>query len=180
MPVTRSTNAAIDKVAPQRAAVAEALAEYGATDLLCYRATRPEGLAALQTREWDPLLDWATDALGARLVPVGGVMPREQDRLALERLSDRVHAIPPFPLTAFHDLVMLSGSLVLAFAVTEGRMAVADAWTASRIDEDWQAEEWGRDAEAEEAAEAKRQAFLHAERFHRLSASPTAVNPPPG
>ncbi len=171
MPVTRSANAAIDKVAVQHAEVVEALAAYGATDLLCYRATRPEALAGLQTQAWDPLLDWAAEALDARLVPVGGVMPREQDAAALERLAERVRALPAFPLTAFHDLVMLSGSLILAFAVVEGRLSGAAAWEASRIDEEWQAQQWGRDAEADAAAEAKREAFLHAERFFRLACS---------
>ncbi len=172
MPFTRSANAAIDKVAIQHAAVAEALSRYAETDLLCYRAPQPEGLAARQTQIWDPLLAWAAEELDARLEPVDGVMPRAQEPATLARLADRVAAMPPFPLTGFHDLVMLSGSLVLAFAVTEERLAAEAAWLASRLDEAWQAEQWGHDEEAEAMAEARRRAFMHAERFHRLSTSP--------
>ena len=166
MPVTRSANAAIDKVAPQHAEVAANLAAYGETDLLCYRAESPDALTWRQAEAWDPLLDWAAEALDARLVPVAGVMPRDQDQAALQRLSERVHAMDHFALTGFHDLVMLSGSLVLAFAVTERRLSGEAAWELSRLDESWQVEQWGRDAEAEASARIKRAAFLHAERFH--------------
>jgi chaperone required for assembly of F1-ATPase len=174
MPVTRSANAAIDKVTPQRAEVAGALAEYGGTDLLCYRAGDPAALAAEQARCWDPLLDWAAETLGARLIPAVGVMPQAQSAAATGRLAARVQAMAPFPLTAFHDLVRLSGSLILALAVTDGRLTAVAAWDLSRLDEEWQARHWGRDAQADAAAAATRAAFLHAERFWLLCTSPEA------
>ena len=74
---------------------------------------------------------------------------------------------PPTPLalTGIHDLVTLSGSLVLGLAVARGALAADEGWTLSRIDETWQAEQWGRDAEAEEAAERKRAEFLQARKL---------------
>lgn len=74
MPFTRSANAAIDKVAIQHAEVADMLADYGDSDLLCYRATHPQALVTRQAQAWDPLLAQAADALGARLAPVAGVL----------------------------------------------------------------------------------------------------------
>ncbi len=38
MPFTRMANSALDKVTPQFAEVADLIAAYGASDLLCYRA----------------------------------------------------------------------------------------------------------------------------------------------
>jgi chaperone required for assembly of F1-ATPase len=73
-----------------------------------------------------------------------------------------------FELTAFHDLVVLSGSLVLALAVAQGRLSAEEAWRLSRVDEDFQIEEWGEDEEAAGAAARRRQAFLDAARFHAL------------
>ena len=169
MPVTRAVNAAIDKVASQRAEVVEALTAYGETDLLCYRAERPDALTALQAEAWDPMLDWAAREFGARLVPVAGVMPQPQDVRALARLKRQVAALDDFDLTAFHDLVMLSGSLVLGLAVHRGHLTAGDAWRLSRIDEEWQAEQWGRDEEAEEAAAIRLEAFSAAARFATLN-----------
>ena len=169
MPVTRSANAAIDKVAIQHGEVADMLADYGGTDLLCYRATNPEELIARQATEWDPVLDWASETLGARLLPVAGVMHVAQSDTALQGLRDKVHAMSNFELAAFHDLVSLSGSLVLGFAATHQMRPIEEIWMLSRLDETWQEELWGVDEEAAEQAEIKKQAFLHADRFFKMS-----------
>ncbi|MBN7785923.1 hypothetical protein JYP51_13410 [Ponticoccus gilvus] len=169
MPFTRMANSALDKVLPQRAAVAEMLAAYGDSDLLCYRAEAPDELVARQAERWDPLLVWADEMFGARLAPRAGVMHAAQDAAALDRLAHEVHAQPPFALAAFHDLVAISGSLVLALAVIHGARSPAEAWDLSRLDESWQEEQWGVDEEAAEVAALKRAEFLHAAHFHALS-----------
>ncbi|SHG77921.1 ATP12 family chaperone protein [Cognatishimia maritima] len=162
MPVMRWANAALDKVALQHAEVADMLADYGGTDLLCYRAVSPEALVARQAEAWDPLLDWAAERYNARLVPVRGVMFQAQDAGALERLRQEVHAFSNFELAAFHDLVSLSGSLILGFAAVEDLKPVTELWNCSRLDELWQEEQWGRDEEAHALAETKKSAFVQA------------------
>lgn len=168
MPFTRSANSAIDKIIPQFDAVVEMLAAYGGTDLLCYRATGPESLVARQEAGWDPLLDWAATTLDVPLVATAGVMHIAQTPAALSRLHGFVAALTPFQLAAFHDLVAISGSLVLALALTRCRLTAPEAWALSRIDEAWQIERWGEDEEAS-ASEAVREAdFLQAARFYAL------------
>jgi chaperone required for assembly of F1-ATPase len=168
MPFTRTANSAIDTVSAQFTQVADMLAEYGGSDLLCYRADGPEALVARQAAAWDPLLDWADTALSAPLRPVTGVMHQPQPLASLKALSDAVRALSPFQLAAFHDLVAISGSLVLALAVTRGRLSVDQAWTLGRIDESWQIEQWGEDEEAAEIVALKRAAFRQADRFFAL------------
>ncbi|MGJ8623849.1 MAG: ATP12 family chaperone protein [Yoonia sp.] len=171
MPVTRSANAAIDKVRPQRADVVAMLAEYGDSDLLCYRAAGPEALVTRQAENWDPVLDWAANDLDARLFVGQGVMHVPQTSLALENLTAQLHAFDEFALAGVHDLVAISGSLVLALAVTKGALPVEDAWLLSRIDEHWQIEQWGEDEEAAAHEKTKRDAFYHAATFYGLSRS---------
>lgn len=155
MPLTRAANSAVEKVAPQFDAVADMLAAYGGTDLLSYRAAHPQALVDRQANEWNPLLDWAADALGARLAVTTGVIPVAQDRGALAALRARLAALTPWELTALHDLVTLPGSLILGLAVLDGRLTADEAHTLARIDEEHQAEAWGRDDEAEAAASAR-------------------------
>ena len=162
MPVTRWANAALDKVALQHREVADMLADYGGTDLLCYRADNPQELIARQAAAWDPALDWAAETLGARLKPVKGVMFEAQDSAALEQLRGRVHVFSNFELSAFHDLVSLSGSLVLGFAAVQEFAPIEELWALSRIDEQWQEEQWGEDEEATALAKTKKAAFLQA------------------
>lgn len=169
MPATRMANSALDKVAPMRAAVADHLAEYGGSDLLCYRADRPAELVRRQAEAWDPLLDWAADALGARLRVTVGVIHVPQPEAALQALRAPMDGLSAFHLAAFHDLVAMSGSLVLAHAVGKGRLAPDAAWAIARIDETFQAEEWGEDEEAAEIAALKHADFLSAARFFALA-----------
>jgi chaperone required for assembly of F1-ATPase len=169
MPMTRSANAAIDKVAVQHCEVAQMIADYGDSDLLCYRAPAPAELVARQAEMWDPLLDWAAEVLDVRLQTASGVVHVPQDPVVLDRLSQRVHAMDSFALAAFHDLVSLSGSLILGFAATLDHLEIERLWQLSRLDEDWQIEQWGADDDAAILAETKRLAFLHAKRFHDLS-----------
>ncbi|GAB4288752.1 MAG: ATPase [Roseovarius sp.] len=173
MPLTRAANTAIDSVRHQRRAVAEAIAAYADSDLLCYRATAPRELVRRQAEGWDPLLDWAQARYGARLVRVAGVMHAPQPPEALARLAEAVHVMDPFALTALHDLVALSGSLVIGLAAIESVAAPEALWRLSRIDETWQEEQWGTDALARAQAAAKEKDFLAAKRFHDLARAKT-------
>lgn len=168
MPMTRYANSAIDKVTQQFDAVVALVAAYGETDLLCYRATGPEGLVARQEAGWQPLLDWAATHLGAPLITVAGVMHQPQPAPSLASLRARTASLSPFRLAAFHDIVAISGSLVLGFAVIHGRLTPDEAWMLSRIDENWQAELWGQDDEAMALAATRRAALLDAARFQDL------------
>jgi chaperone required for assembly of F1-ATPase len=175
MPFTRSANAAIDKVARQKSEVAEMLAAYGDSDLVCYRATGPVELIEKQAAAWNPLLDWTESVLSAKLLVVEGVVHVPQDTAALARLRAHVDALDIWALTAFHDLVSLSGSLVIGFAALDGFYPVETLWNLSRVDETWQAEQWGSDEEAEEMAARKQSDFIHAKRFYDLSRKDRAI-----
>ena len=168
MPLTRAANAAIDRVVPERAAVAAVVAGYGESDLTCYRAPDPDGLVHRQAGAWDPLIDWAAERFGARLVLAEGIMHVAQPPEALARLSEAVEAHDAWTLTALHDLVTLSGSLLIGLAVSEAALEPAEGWRRSRIDEDWNIAQWGEDAEAAARAEARRREFLVAARLLSL------------
>jgi len=161
MPFTRSANSALDTVAAHRDHIVGTLSAYGGSDLICYRAERPAELAARQAEAWDPLLDWAATALSAPLTPIAGLMPHPQPEASLDRLTGEVAALDDFRLTALHDLVTLSGSLVIGLSVVHGARGAEAAWAASRIDEEYQSEQWGRDEEAAKAAQDRWSAFEH-------------------
>ena len=165
MPFTRSANAAIDKVAIQHDEVADMLAAYGDADLLCYRADQPEALVQRQAAVWDHYLDWLNQNEGVRLEPHAGLMHRPQDPGALQVLAARTRAMTPFELAAFHDLVSLTGSWVLGYAAALDVAEMPEIWAASRLDEIWQAEQWGADEEAEQVAQQREIAFFHAKQF---------------
>lgn len=149
MPLTRLANAAIDGVAREREAVAAEIAKYAASDLVCYRAEFPERLVARQTALWDPVVAFARTDLGARLVLVAGVRFVEQSAEALRAVDRAVPRDDPFVLAALSTMTTLTGSALIALAVLRGRLSAEAAWAAAEVDEAWNAELWGLDAEAE-------------------------------
>ncbi|MEE3316379.1 MAG: ATP12 family protein [Pseudomonadota bacterium] len=168
MPLTRAVNAAIDKVATQFDEVADLTAAYGETDLLCYRATSPAELIARQAEGWDPVLDWAATQFGARLKPTAGIIHIAQDAAALDALRGEVLAKSHYELTALHEMVALTGSLILGLAAFHDFAPVTTIWDLSRIDEAWQEEQWGPDEEAQKITQRKLADFIQAKSFQNL------------
>ena len=165
MPLMRAAATALDRVLPEIDAVRANLTGYGGTDLLCYRAPHPPALAARQAEGWQPWLDWARREHGAHLICAEGVIHVAQDDAAVAALGAALADYDGWSLTALHEFVTLSGSLVLGLAVSQGALAPGAAWNLSRIDEQWNIDEWGEDADAARLAASKRSDFLQAARF---------------
>lgn len=165
MPAMRMANSAIDLVSVQFDAVVDMIAEYGGSDLVCYRADAPAALVARQAAAWDPLVEWAEVTLSAPLNVTTGVLPVRQPDQSLRKLRAVVLDHQPFHLAALHDLVTLTGSLVIGLAASANHLGAEQAWSVSRIDENWQAEQWGADEEALETALLKETQFKFAHRF---------------
>lgn len=170
MRITGLANAAIDRVGPDHTGFVRGLAVFGETDLLCYRAEGPPSLVARQAQHWDPLLDWARRRFDARFEVITGIMHRYQPQHTVDRLRDAVAARDFFALAGLSPLVTISGSLVIALALTEGAADLETAWSAATVDESWQAENWGEDAEAARTLDLRRQEFDAAYRFLTLLA----------
>ncbi len=156
MPLTRLVNTAVDGVSGAMDAVRAEVVKFAGSDLLCYRADGPAELVERQARAWDPVLDWCRDTLGARFAVARGVMflPQPPDALAAVDAAAAAavgsDAGSPFRLAALHVATTLTGSALLGLAVLRGRLAASDAWARAHVDEDFQIERWGADAEAAE------------------------------
>ncbi len=147
MPLTQIVNTAIDRVMPQRALIVQQIAGYAGTDLVCYRALRPPELVAHQQAAWQPLVDWAVLRYDAPLEITAGVIPIEQSSASLHALAAAVAEYDDFALAALHLITAACGSLVIALALIEGKLGADEAFAASQLDESFQIEAWGEDAE---------------------------------
>lgn len=168
MPFTGFANAAIDRIAPEPDVFAGSLAAYGETDLLCYRAEGPDSLVAVQGSVWDPVLAWARRRFDADFEIVTGIIHRAQPEFTLRQLRHATLAHDAFALAGLAPLVTISGSLILALALSEGAANVDEAWAAATVDERFQAERWGEDAEAAVVLEARHREFAAGYAFLQL------------
>lgn len=165
MPLTGLANAAIDRVAADRAGFAAGLARYAEADLACYRADGPHGLVERQSERWDPLLAWARRRYDVDFATTSGIVHVDQPEATVERLSHAVAALDAFRLAGLSPLVTIGGSLIAALAVLEKAVNAEQAWEAVSVDDRWQLEQWGADAEAEAALANRRRDFMAAARF---------------
>ena len=168
MPLTGLANAAIDRVAPDREAFAAGLARYAEADLACYRAEGPAELVRRQQESWDALLAWARRRYDLDFATTCGLMHVNQPRATVERLTHAVASLDAYRLAGLSPLVTIGGSLVTGLAVLEKAVTPVDAWRAVSIDEQWQLDQWGSDAEAEAALENRRKDFFAAAKFIEL------------
>jgi chaperone required for assembly of F1-ATPase len=168
MPLTRLAGATIDRSAAQRDAVVRQVAHYARTDLVCYRAAHPPALVAIQQAVWQPLIDWAAGRYGAPLVVTTGIVPTRQPATSLAAFKMVVAGHDDFSLTALHAATAACGSLVIALALLEGRLDADKAFAASQLDESFQIEAWGEDAEQAERRAALAGDIAAASRFISL------------
>jgi chaperone required for assembly of F1-ATPase len=160
MPLTRLLNSAIDGVAHTMAETRADILRYAGSDLLCYRAEEPEDLVERQARAFDPILRWAAETLGARFHVTAGLMHVAQPHAALAAIGAALEAYDdPAALAALSAMTTLTGSALIALAVARGFLSPESAWQAAHIDEDFQAERWGADAEATARREARWREF---------------------
>jgi chaperone required for assembly of F1-ATPase len=167
-PLTGLANAAIDRVAPDKDAFAAGLARYAEADLACYRADGPRELVDRQEKDWDALLGWARRRFDVDFSVTTGLTHVTQPPATVERLSHAVAMLDPFRLAGLSPLVTIGGSLVGGLAVLEKALTPEQAWDAVIVDDRWQLERWGSDAEAEAALENRKRDFFAAAKFLEL------------
>ncbi|MBX9664235.1 ATP12 family protein [Novosphingobium sp.] len=156
---------AIDVIVPGKAAVVEELIPYAETDTLCYRAEPDEALGIRQRAVWDPLLAAAEERWQARFVRVAGIMHRPQPDETLARLRADLESRDGFTLAAVKTTASLAASLVLGLMAVEPGADIDALWDAANLEEDWQAELWGKDEEAQARRARRHAAFAAAAQF---------------
>lgn len=148
MPLTQLSSTCLDGVVGRMSDVAAAAAEYGGSELLCYRAEEPPALVERQAQFWQPLLDWVAQRHDAHLVLATGIIHKPQSPQALKALRTAIDALNPWHLTALQNVIGITGSLVLALAFVEGRLTPEETFDLAQLDENYQIEQWGEDWEA--------------------------------
>ena len=168
MPLTGLANATVDRVATDKEAFAKGIARYAEADLACYRAEGPNALVDRQAESWDALLGWGRRRFDVDFRTTSGIVHVDQPAATVDQLSHAVAALDPYRLVGLSPLATIGGSLLAALGVLEGALTPDQAWEAVSVDDRWQLEQWGSDAEAEAALDSRRRDFMAAARFLKL------------
>ena len=168
LPLTRLASTALDLVARRQPAIVAEIARYAGSDLVCYRAEHPPELIERQHALWQPLLDWASLRYDAPLLVTAGILPVTQPPASLTAYAAAVAAYPPLELASLHLATAACGSLVVALALIEGRLDADSAFAAAELDQSFEIERWGQDAEQMRRRAALKDDIALAERFIAL------------
>jgi chaperone required for assembly of F1-ATPase len=169
MPLTKLANTAIDRAISERPGITAEILAFAGSDMVCYRADKPDSLVALQSQHWDPVLAWVQDVLGANFATVDSVVHITQSRDAMQAVRAHVAGLDGFAFTAVHNLTTLTGSALLALMLAADGISSRRAWLAANVDEDWQIAIWGRDDEAETRRAGRSQEFSACVAFIKLA-----------
>jgi chaperone required for assembly of F1-ATPase len=161
MPLTRFANSVVEAVVDRVDAVADDVAKYLGSDLMFYRAGHPEALVAREGEHWDPILFWAAAELGAHFILAEGIVHVAQPEAAIKAAREAFPA-DPWSMAALHVVTTVTGSALLALALTHGVRDQEQIWSAAHVDEDWNIEKWGVDEEAAARRAARRVDFMAA------------------
>lgn len=162
------TDFAIDLVAADREGTIGRLLEYGETDTLCYRADPEDALFAHQQKEWEPLLRSIEARHALRFCRISGVIHTSQPRETMARLRRSLHGFDHFALAALQSAAALAASLCIALETARDDCDPQELWRLASLEEEWQAQLWGRDEMAEKRNAQRRRAFVKACDYMRL------------
>ncbi len=148
MPAVRLVNSAVEGGVEAEQGLRDEIIKFAGNDLLLYRAESPRELVALQEERWGGVLDSLTRHFGVMFEPVTGIMHRPQPAQTLERLARDVADLDHFSGTCLVSVTGLTGSGLLALALRHGLVDGETAWSLAHLDEQYNARQWGQDAEA--------------------------------
>ncbi len=130
-----------------RSTMLATIVKYGETDLLCYRSRGPKELVVRQERLWQAPLDWLECCLCIKLICTDGILPIQQDPKEIAKLNSVIASANVYGLAALHTVTMITGSAIIAIALSKDRMTALEAWSAGFLEELYRSEHWGEDEE---------------------------------
>ncbi len=169
--LTTLARRATDLTDQDRARIEAVLIAYIETDLVCYRAEQPPALVRLQCAAWDPMVAWAKKRYSCAPSVTNGILPTAPDADVSRRYSAVIADFTAEQLVVLQEITAITGSLILALALSEGEIDSDRAWYAGNIDEDYNISRWTEDAEAADRR-ARQRADLDAAAFYLAAIAP--------
>lgn len=150
MPLTQIVNTCLDRVSVERGTMERNILKYLDTDLLCYRADRPNELVERQNMLWQRGLDWFEQRFSSTLLVTSGLFALKQPQEAHTAVSNYVRALPDDVFTILQIVTSLAGSLVLGLAFIERAITPEQVFSAMYVEEQFKedlydAEKYGSD-----------------------------------
>ncbi len=168
MPLTQIACIAMDMARKKRAELVEDILSYTDTDLVCYRTGETPELLAIQNEQLNPIIAWAKERFSIELTVTSGIMPVAQHPENKQRISDQLAIYNEWQLAVFASAAKTLSSVILSLAFVEKFINAEKAFNLSHLEETFETEKWGEDAEKETRLNKLKQEIIVAEKFIEL------------
>ena len=165
MPFMTLSSTAVDRVRPRSDDTIDEILSFLETDLLCYRAQEPDALVLEQNEVWQPLLNWCEGLIGSAFNVTSGIMPVSQVPTLVLSARKILRSYNDFELLGLHQFTSISGSAVIGLALSENHIELEAAYQAAFIDDYFQINNWGDDADASLRIANRRREMLEIKEF---------------
>ena len=168
LPLFRFLVSSIDEVGPKREEVNRKTLQFGATDLLCYRAEDPPELKNRQEKKWQPIINWVEEEFNISFIVTNGISPITQSPESLSAMGDDLAMLTDLEMTGVSSFVMATGSLIVGLALKAEVITPDTAADISILDEVYQMERWGKDKNVTDRHDQIRKEISLAYRLFRI------------
>lgn len=148
MPFNRYANSIIDRILPNKKIVLDELIEYAQSDVICYRDGSNSELLTVQDKKWNPILEWF-DKNDMHFEVAYDVFPIEQDEKSVSNFKANLENLSLEELSLLYFASAISKSTLLSYALLNKKISAGELFELSLLEELWQAENWGKEEEAE-------------------------------
>ena len=139
---------AIDKISNDKVSYIDNVLGFINTDLICYRADKPNELIDLQNSSWNPIISFIKKYIDVELKFFIGVMPSKQSLEIFNRLKTLINSFSDIEISALHRMTNLTGSIFISICILKGDVLKNEAFELSFLDELYQAKNWGVEQES--------------------------------
>jgi len=138
MPVMTLAATAIDIIPEKRKMIVDSIMNFLTTDVMCTRDPDQEEFLERQKEVHDPILAWFSDYFKVPILEINyGLDFQEHPEQTTSKLQWNMFNFDDYTLAALDTMITSLKSVVLAFAVWQGRITVDEALKASNLEENY-------------------------------------------
>ncbi|EIW84993.1 ATP12-domain-containing protein [Coniophora puteana RWD-64-598 SS2] len=145
LPMTSIASRAIDFMSDKNtcAELRASLLDYLHTDTICFQNDDPPQLVELQTKYWDPLLDWARKTFDIDLQVSSSILFSSQSEETARKLGEILAKMDPWELAVMERATYTTKSFIISLALIKGHLTAEQAALASQVEVASQIQRWG-------------------------------------
>ena len=144
----------------QRCIIKKSIIKYLDTDLVCYRANKGTELEKMQSKYWDPYIDFCERSFKLNYKKNYTIMPSIQEISNTDKVVKVLDNMDKYTLTAFFFLVEVTNSIIISLNILYKSVSYNLVWRDCNLEEEYNQLKWGIDEDFKKKLLYKKNFFI--------------------